>query len=196
MSSLIRSRSRSSAPPARMLECLRLLWTDLLGMLELEPQKGDDPMNRSNRSIRPAFQILGVLLCCAALAPNALGQDTVWNTYNDAGMQALKVAQYAKAERMLKLALREAELSGLSDTRVATSLNNLALLYGDQGKYDQAEPLYKRSLAISEKAFGPGHPNVATSLENLAVLLVATGRRAEADRLLKRATAIRSGKKE
>ena len=53
---------------------------------------------------------------------------------------------------------------------VATSLNNLALLYDNQGRYADAEPLYKRSLAISRKALGPDHPDVATSLNNLAEL--------------------------
>ena len=51
---------------------------------------------------------------------------------------------------------------------VAESLNNLAVLYDDQGRYADAEPLYKRSLAIREKALGPDHPDVAQSLNNLA----------------------------
>ncbi len=34
-------------------------------------------------------------------------------------------------------------------------LSNLALLYLNQGKYAQAEPLYQRVLAITEKALGP-----------------------------------------
>lgn len=37
-----------------------------------------------------------------------------------------------------------------------------------QGRYDLAEPLYKRSLSIREKALGPDHPDVGTSLNNLA----------------------------
>ena len=41
------------------------------------------------------------------------------------------------------------------------SLNNLADLYQAQGRYADAEPLYKRSLAIGEKALGPDHPDVA-----------------------------------
>ena len=43
------------------------------------------------------------------------------------------------------------------------SLNNLAVLYSDQGRYAEAEPLYKRALAIREKALGPDHPDVATA---------------------------------
>jgi len=39
-----------------------------------------------------------------------------------------------------------------------------------QGNYAEAEPLYRRALAIVEKALGPEHPNVAASLNNLAEL--------------------------
>ena len=53
---------------------------------------------------------------------------------------------------------------------VATSLNNLAWLYHAQGRYAEAEPLYKRSLAIVENALGPDHPHVAASLSSLARL--------------------------
>ena len=39
-----------------------------------------------------------------------------------------------------------------------------------EGRYAEAEPLYKRSLAIWQKALGPEHPSVATGLNNLAGL--------------------------
>jgi hypothetical protein len=47
---------------------------------------------------------------------------------------------------------------------------DLAGLYYKEGRYAEAEPLYKRSLAIKEKAFGPDHPDVELSLSNLAEL--------------------------
>ncbi len=75
---------------------------------------------------------------------------------------------------------------------MAQSLNNLALLYDAQGKYADAEPLYKRALAIVEKALGPEHPHVATSLENYAALLRKTGRGHEAAKMEARAKAIRA----
>jgi tetratricopeptide (TPR) repeat protein len=78
---------------------------------------------------------------------------------------------------------------------VAESLNNLALLYDTQGQYAQAEPLYKRSLAIREKALGPDHPDVAVSLENLAALYRATKREKEAEKLEQRAATIRGIKR-
>ena len=73
----------------------------------------------------------------------------------------------------------------------ATTLNNLAGLYQAQGAYAQAEPLYKRALAIREKVLGPDHPDTATSLNNLAVLYRAQGAYAEAEPLYQRALAIR-----
>ena len=69
-------------------------------------------------------------------------------------------------------------------------MNDLAGLYRDQGRYADAEPLYKRALAIYEKALGPDHPHVATSLNNLAGLYVNQGRYDAAEPLFKRALAI------
>jgi len=66
------------------------------------------------------------------------------------------------------------------------------LLYYKQGKYAEAEPLYKRSLAIDEKALGPNHPAVATDLENYAALLCKTKRVAEGKKLEARAKTIRA----
>ena len=51
----------------------------------------------------------------------------------------------------------------------------LAMLLADQGKYAEAEPLYRRSLAIREKEYGPNHPKVAVAVNNLALLLKVRG---------------------
>ena len=45
------------------------------------------------------------------------------------------------------------------------------VFFANQGKYDDAEPLFKRALAIREETLGRRHPDVATSLTNLAILL-------------------------
>ena len=66
---------------------------------------------------------------------------------------------------------------GESDPRLASSLNNLAALYYTQGKYEEAEPLYQRALAIDEKALGPEYPDTASIRENYADLLRKTERR-------------------
>ncbi len=52
--------------------------------------------------------------------------------------------------------------------------------------------IWKRVLAIREKALGKGHPLVAQSLANYAALLRETGRGAEAAKMEARAKAIRA----
>jgi len=78
----------------------------------------------------------------------------------------------------------------LDHPSLAGSLHNLARLYHDQGKYEEAEPLYQRALAIVEKTLGV-HPNVALCLENYAGLLEKMKREDEAAKLRERAKVIR-----
>jgi tetratricopeptide (TPR) repeat protein len=73
---------------------------------------------------------------------------------------------------------------------VATSLNNLAELLKTQGKYDEAEPLYRQAIGVWRTALGEEHPLVATGLNNLAVLLWNTGRSEEANVYGRQALAI------
>ena len=56
--------------------------------------------------------------------------------------------------------------------------------------FKTAEPLYKRALAISEKALGLAHPDVAMGLNILALLYHHQGKYAEAEPLHKRSLAI------
>jgi tetratricopeptide (TPR) repeat protein len=62
----------------------------------------------------------------------------------------------------------------------ATALNNLAGLYFSLGDYTKAEPLYTRSIAISEKVLGTAHPNTVNALNNLAFHYGALNRLEEA----------------
>ncbi|WP_020396249.1 tetratricopeptide repeat protein [Thiolinea disciformis] len=62
--------------------------------------------------------------------------------------------------------------------------------FNDGGKYPQAQPLYERSLAISEQTLGKEHPSVGTSLNNLAGLYESMGEYAKALPLYERSLAI------
>ena len=135
---------------------------------------------------KTAWLLLGIL----CLASFAVAQDTAWEKLNAVGMKALQEGRYAEAEQHWTAALKEAEKFGGQDPRLATSLNNLAELYRVQGQYAEAEPLYRRALAIWEKALGPEHPDVAAGLNNLAELYRAQGQYAEAEPLFQRALAI------
>jgi tetratricopeptide (TPR) repeat protein len=62
----------------------------------------------------------------------------------------------------------------------------LADVYRGERRYDEAEPLYKRAIAICEKAFGPEYPFVGTLLNNLATLYYVQNRWADAGPLYER----------
>ncbi len=72
----------------------------------------------------------------------------------------------------------------------AVLLNDFAVALSEAASYEEAEPLYKRSLEIKEKVLGAEHPSVATTLSNLAELYKAQGRYEEAEPLYKRSLEI------
>ncbi len=65
------------------------------------------------------------------------------------------------------------------------------MLYDDQGGYAEAEPLYKRSLAILEKVL-PAHPILADVLDSYAALRDASGHARDAAIMAARAKVIRA----
>ena len=51
-----------------------------------------------------------------------------------------------------------------------TSLNNLAFLYNNQGRYSKAKPIYIEALAMCDRILGSNHPTTASIRENLTIL--------------------------
>ena len=97
--------------------------------------------------------------------------------------QALAIEYFQKAIDLQKELGQELEL--------ANSLNNLALLYYSQGRYEQAEPLLVQALEMRKRILGEHHPDVANSLNNLAGLYDSQGRYEEAEPLLVQALEMR-----
>jgi len=81
-------------------------------------------------------------------------------------------------------------LLGEAHPDVATSLNNLAALYDSQGRYEEAEPLYRDALAMSKQLLGDEHSDVASCLFNLGALRHNQSRYREALALLLQAQLI------
>ena len=135
-----------------------------------------------------------LVLACSSVFAEGAGIE--WDILIEEVKELYRTGKYARGVVVAKKALEVAEENvGPYHHDVATSLNELALLYSAQGHYAQAEPLYKRALKIDEKALGSGHPSVATSLENLAGLYRATNRDKEAEPLEERAARIRGIKR-
>ena len=88
-------------------------------------------------------------------------------------------ADWPLCNRLLPQALRCAALIeawGVEFEGAARLLNDTAYYLYERARYEEAEPLYRRALAIFEKALGPEHPDVVTVKENYAFMLNETGR--------------------
>ena len=71
------------------------------------------------------------------------------------GEQAYQAGNYKEAISYLEKALKQAEKEfGKNHENYATSCNNLAELYREQGRYAEAEPLYKEAKEILGKVHG------------------------------------------
>ncbi len=55
-----------------------------------------------------------------------------------------------------------------------------------QGRYREAEVVYRMMLSVIEKSYGPTHPNVGIALNNFVGLYEIQGRQADADTVRKR----------
>src|SRR5713226_4306581 len=118
---------------------------------------------------KTAPMILGGLLLCVSASPTHAQQADWQETAADA-RAARQNGNTLEAATLYKQALEIQEKTlGPESPEVAVTLSSLAVLYQDQSANAEAEPLYRRSIAIWEQQ--PGTDTlVATSLSNLAAL--------------------------
>ncbi len=88
------------------------------------------------------------------------------------------------------LAVAENADSARISEPTARLMSMVGALFKTKAQYREAEPLYRRALAIGEWTYGPNHPKVGVRLNNLAQLLQSTNRLAEAEPLMRRALVI------
>ena len=58
------------------------------------------------------------------------------------------------------------------DWVLCVQMNSLAGLLKDQGKLDEAEPLYRETLAAKKETLGDKHPSTLASVSALPVLVL------------------------
>jgi tetratricopeptide (TPR) repeat protein len=95
----------------------------------------------------------------------------------EAADQAAADGDYVAAELNLReaAALQEAQL-GPFHPDLASTLNNLGIVYERANSPAEAELCYRRAYAIATRALEPNHPFVATSRTNLEEFCKARGR--------------------
>lgn len=98
------------------------------------------------------FRTVIVLLLCNLFPPSVLGNEALWSELNIKILRLYQHGEYQDAVKVATKALEVAEETfGTDHPKVAVSLNNLSTLYRIQGRYTEAEPLYKQALTIKEK---------------------------------------------
>jgi len=113
-------------------------------------------------------------LCLALAASTCLGAPSSAQKSETAAVSA-KINELSRAGKYADaVALAQGQLESLekkygpSHRDVGAVLNNLAQLYGNQGRDAEAEPMFKRAIAILDKTAGVGSPEIASALNNLA----------------------------
>jgi len=129
----------------------------------------------------------GLFIAALSVIGRLCAQAQDWQQQSHAAMRLLEMGRYADAERLYLAALDQARAFGENDPRLAAAMNNLGSVYHSQGKYAEAEDLFRRSLALMDHAAAPDWPAVAIALSNLAEVERARGRSREAATLLERA---------
>jgi len=61
------------------------------------------------------------------------------------------------------------EKLGLDHSDTLVSVNNLGIMFQDQEKLDEAEPLLRRALDAGERTLGPDHEDTLTSVTNVLI---------------------------
>jgi tetratricopeptide (TPR) repeat protein len=79
------------------------------------------------------------------------------------------------------------EAWGPKHTSTLDIVNNLGLVYKDQGKMKKAEAMYLRALKGKEEAWGPKHTSTLTTVGNLGSLYKDQGKTKEAEEMYLRA---------
>ncbi|KOO35380.1 tpr repeat-containing protein, partial [Chrysochromulina tobinii] len=98
-------------------------------------------------------------------------------------------ARLSEALREWLAAEGRAALARMPRDERATSLmqNRLGSLLKDQGKLDEAEPLFREALEVQRATLGDWHPDTLASINNLGNLLKVQGKHDEAEPLLRQA---------
>lgn len=139
----------------------------------------------------PCLRRITPFLMWLALTGPAVAQAPSWETLVAAGQTAFQAGDFDAAGEKFDAALHIAETYSELDTRLATTLNNIAAVHYVKGEYAAAEPLFRRALSIRERSLGRNHAEVATSLNNLAAVNRKQGDLRAAAPALQRALGIR-----
>jgi tetratricopeptide (TPR) repeat protein len=121
-------------------------------------------------TIRSAY--IAVLICSLAATSAAIDP---WQYRTNAGEYAYASGDLVRAESEFRAALELAQAFPPGDRRLERSLDNLARLYENQQRLDEAQPLYQLLLAAQETRVGRDSPQLFDTHLKIARVSLAAG---------------------
>jgi tetratricopeptide (TPR) repeat protein len=114
-----------------------------------------------------ALTRFGELVTASAQPADIIAVDKAFQDHYARGNYPAAQIEAQKLERLVKARF------GADHPYYAVALNKLGIVVQAEGKYTEAEGLFKRALAIREKARGANHSDVGQSLNNLGYVYQA-----------------------
>src|SRR5262245_25896155 len=123
---------------------------------------------RRNLMPRKRSLVCAVIVCLwvgISVGGPPMAQESDINAITQLIMRGDHAAALREAQKLEAAAKAQ---FGINHNSYADALNTLATAYLAQQKYDEAEGLYRRAIAIREKVLGDDHPAMAHTLTNLS----------------------------
>ena len=117
-------------------------------------------------------------------------EEQDWVRTRDTGLGEVRDERYDEAAQSFNAAIQVARGLVPEDSRLGTSLNDLAELRRLQGDLPDAARIYRQALDAWDSALGPGHRDTAPSLNRLAEIHLTLGDYTEAAAAFGRSLAI------
>lgn len=128
---------------------------------------------------------------CPIPKPNpGAGQESALDDLRHTGFRYFQEGQYQNAAACYIEALRTAETLGISDTKTAGDLNNLAAVADEIGNYTEARNYYLRELDVLNHIGHGGSVAAGAAYTKLAGLLQVQGSFSEAEASYKKAVGL------
>jgi hypothetical protein len=161
---------------------------DLLGQANLNNQAGPNTKPDPDLTVRKAMERAAAGVARKfehqPLVEAAIRQ-IIGNAYLDMGLYPQALEQMERTVEIRRHALGDEHPDTLQ------SMNNLSVLYLQQGEAARAEPLLARLLEVRRRVLGEENPDTLVSMNNLAAAYRIEGKYAQAEPLVVSALAIK-----
>lgn len=108
-------------------------------------------------------------VCVADKSEDRLIMPSMLQLCNELGSVALGKRDYKEARKQFRYMVKESQKHG--EREQAGALNRLGIVCQKDSRYDEAQDAFSKCLDLTERIYGPTHPEVASALNNLAFVI-------------------------